>query len=85
MAGARWTGSMSEGLMIGFRAIAATTVGSEHAHLLGALSNEKIDGSVAKVDIGTEQLFLITGLPRAAYRPQLYLSRAERNDAHDQS
>lgn len=48
VAGGRWTGSMGEGLMIGFDAIGATTVGSDLAHLLGALSNETIDGSAAK-------------------------------------
>ena len=83
VAGGRWTGSMGEGLMIGFEAIGATTVGSELAHLLGALSNEKIDGSAAKIDIGTEQLFTVTGVPRAAFRPQVYLPRAERDEAGD--
>ena len=81
--GGHWTGSMGEGLMIGFDAIGATTVGSDLAHLLGGLSNETIDGSAAKVDLGTEQLFTVTGLPRAAYRPQLYVPRVERDDAHD--
>ena len=83
VAGGRWTGSMGEGLMIGFDAIGATTVGSELAHLLGGLSNETIDGSAAKIDIGTEQLFTVTGLPRADYRPQLYVPNAERNGATD--
>lgn len=81
--GGHWTGSMGEGLMIGFDAIGATTIGSDLAHLLGALSNEKIEGSAAKIDLGTEQLFTITGQPRAAYRPQLYLQRVERSEAND--
>jgi carboxyl-terminal processing protease len=83
VAGGHWTGSMGEGLMIGFDAIGATTVGTDHAHLLGALHNETIDGSAAKVDLGTEQLFTVTGLPREAYRPQLYLTRAERSQSSD--
>lgn len=83
VAGGHWTGSMGEGLMIGFDAIGTTTVGSDLAHLLGGLSNETIDSSAAKVDLGTEQLFTVTGLPRAAYRPQLYVSRVERDDVHD--
>ncbi len=83
VAGGRWTGSMGEGLMIGFDAIGATTVGSDLAHLLGALSNETIEGSAAKVDIGTEQLFTVTGLPREAYRPQIYLAQAERTPEGD--
>ncbi len=83
VAGGRWTGSMGEGLMLGFDAIGATTVGSELAHLLGALSDDTIDGSAATVAIGTEELFTVTGLPRAAYRPQLYLARTERDETHD--
>ncbi len=83
VAGGRWTGSMGEGMMIGFDAIGATTVGSDLADLLGGLSNKTIDGSAAKVDLGTEQLFTVTGLPRADYRPQLYLSRADHGDARD--
>ena len=83
VAGGHWTGSMGEGLMIGFDAIGATTVGTDLAHLLGGLSNETIDGSAAKVDIGTEQLFTVTGLPREAYRPNLYLDRAERDRTAD--
>ncbi|WP_195908357.1 hypothetical protein [Novosphingobium sp. Gsoil 351] len=61
VAGGHWTGSMGEGLMIGFDAIGTTTVGSELAHLLGALSNETIAGSKAKVDLGTEELFTVSG------------------------
>ncbi len=83
VAGGRWTGSMGEGLMIGFDAIGATTVGTDMAHLLGALSNETIEGSAAQVDLGTEQLFTVTGLPRERYRPQIYLDRAERMPARD--
>ncbi|MCC2975854.1 hypothetical protein LK533_04080 [Sphingomonas sp. PL-96] len=83
VAGGRWTGSMGEGLMIGFDAIGATTVGSELGDLLGGLSNETIEGSAARIDLGTEQLFTVDGLPREAYRPHLYLPRAERNGSHD--
>lgn len=83
VAGGHWTGSMGEGLMIGFDAIGATTVGTDLAHLLGALSNETIEGSAARVDIGTEQLFTVAGVPREAYRPQIYLTQAERTPAGD--
>jgi carboxyl-terminal processing protease len=83
VAGGHWTGSMGEGLMIGFDAIGATTVGSELAHLLGGLSNETINSSAAKIDIGTEQLFTVTGRPRADYRPNIYVANAERNVGTD--
>ncbi len=83
VAGGRWTGSMGEGLMIGFDAVGATTVGSDLGDLLGALSNTSIPGSAAKIDLGTEQLFTVTGLPRAAYRPQIFLDRAEADGDSD--
>ena len=83
VAGGRWTGSMGEGLMIGFDAIGATTVGSDLAHLLGALSNATLDGSAARIDLGTEQLFTVSGIPREAYHPQIPLRRAERDGADD--
>ncbi|WP_341209300.1 hypothetical protein [uncultured Sphingomonas sp.] len=83
VAGGHWTGSMGEGMMVGFDAIGATTVGTDLAHLLGALSNETIEGSAAQVDIGTEQLFTVTGLPREAYRPHLYMTQAERTSEGD--
>ncbi|WP_313393788.1 hypothetical protein [Sphingobium yanoikuyae] len=83
VAGGRWTGSMGEGLMIGFDAIGVTTIGSDLAHLLGALSNETIEGSSAKVDLGTEQLFTVNGLPREAYHPQILLERVEADDQSD--
>lgn len=83
VAGGHWTGSMGEGMMIGFDAIGATTVGSEHADLLGALSNETIEGSAARIDLGTEQMFTVAGLRREAYRPQIYIPRAERTDGAD--
>lgn len=83
VAGGRWTGSMGEGLMIGFDAIGATTVGAELADLLGGLSNETIAGSAARIDLGTEQLFTVAGAPREDYRPTIALRRAERDGAHD--
>jgi carboxyl-terminal processing protease len=83
VAGGRWTGSMGEGMMIGFDAIGATTIGSELADLLGALSNRTIAGSAAKVDLGTEQLLTVNGMPREAYRPEIFLGRAERDAAND--
>ena len=75
--GGHWTGSMGEGLMIGFEAIGVHTAGSRLAHLLGALSNEQLDLSGARVDIGEEQLFDIRGRPREAFIPDLHIEREE--------
>lgn len=69
--------------MIGFDAIGATTVGCDLAHLLGALSNETIVGSAARIDLGTEQLFTVTGLPREAFKPDVFIDRPERTATDD--
>jgi carboxyl-terminal processing protease len=82
-AGGRWTGSMGEGLMLGFEAIGATTVGSELGDLLGALSNLRIAASAARIDFGTEQLFDVRGRPREDFRPSLFIEAAERTDRGD--
>ena len=81
--GGHWTGSMGEGLMIGFDAIGVPTAGSRLAHLLGALSNETLDLSGAKVDLGEEQLFHVDGRPRETFVPRLYRAAAEAGPARD--
>lgn len=47
------------------------------AHLLGALYNEQLDHSDARVDLGEEQLFDIWGRPREDFVPVLHIGREE--------
>jgi carboxyl-terminal processing protease len=81
--GGRWTGSMGEGLLIGFDALGVTTVGSELGHLLGGISNETLEKSGAKLDLGIEALFHVDGSPREAFKPRRYLPVAERTETGD--
>ncbi|MEO7365606.1 MAG: S41 family peptidase, partial [Sphingomicrobium sp.] len=81
--GGHWTGSMGEGLMIGFKAIGVATAGSRLAHLLGALFNEQLEASCARVDLGEEQLFDIHGHPREDFVPDLHEEREEANAGAD--
>ena len=81
--GGHWTGSMGEGLMIAFRAIGVPTAGSRLAHLLGALVNERLERSIAKVDIGEEQLFDTAGRPRENFVPAIYQETAEASGGSD--
>lgn len=81
--GGRWTGSMGEGLMIGFDALGVPTVGSELGHLLGGIANVTLERSGAKVDLGVEALFHVDGSPREAFRPRRYLPDAERTAGKD--
>jgi Peptidase family S41 len=81
--GGRWTGSMGEGIVIGFDALGARSVGSEMGHLLGALFHETLIASGAHVELAEEQLFHVDGTPREAFRPRLYVEPAEATPRSD--
>ena len=65
-----WTGSMGEGIAIGFDAVeAATIVGTPMAQLLGATDHFELPQSHFGVNIPTEKLFHVNGTPREAFVP----------------
>ena len=66
----RWTGSMGEGLAIGFDAIGARVVGDPMAGLLGAVYDYRLENSGLVIKLPTERLFTVDGLPREAFRPE---------------
>ncbi len=67
-----WTGSMGEGMAIGFDAMhRATVVGTPMAHLAGAVSDEKLPNTGADVAYPTEQIFHINGTPRQNWLPPI--------------
>lgn len=65
----RWTGSMGEGLAIGFHAIGAQIQGTSMAGLLGAVYDEKLPNSGLVVKIPVESLFSMNGNPREEFTP----------------
>lgn len=65
----RWTGSMGEGLAIGFDAIGAKVVGHCMAGLLGAIYDFRLPGSGLVLKIPTERLSAIDGTPREEFCP----------------
>jgi len=79
----RWTGSMGEGMTIGFDAIGATTAGSEMGHLLGAVRSDTLPTSGASIDYGSEILFHVRGTLREDYVPTLYVKAAEKTQDRD--
>lgn len=81
--GGRWTGSMGEGLMVGFDAIGAHTIGSDLGDLLGGIQNRRLAASQARIDLGTEQLLHVNGVPREQFRPKTFLANAERSVTGD--
>lgn len=66
----RWTGSMGEGLAIGFDALGARVEGGPMAGLLGAISDLSLPRSGLVIKLPTERLSSIEGLPRENFRPE---------------
>ncbi len=65
-----WTGSMGEGMAIGFDAMQrAIVVGTRMAGLAGAVSDEKLPKTGVNVAYSTEQIFHVDGTPRQAWLP----------------
>ncbi len=65
----RWTGSMGEGLAIGFDAIGARVEGGPMAGLLGAVYDYKLEQSGLVIKFPTERLFHVDGTPREQFVP----------------
>jgi C-terminal processing protease CtpA/Prc len=66
----RWTGSMGEGLAIGFDAIGARVEGSRMAGLLGAIYDHRLERSGQVIKIPTERLYAVDGTPRERFVPR---------------
>ncbi len=66
----RWTGSMGEGLAIGFDAIGAEVTGTRMAGLLGAVYDRGLEHSGLIVKLPAERLLSPSGLPREAFVPR---------------
>ena len=65
----RWTGSMGEGLAIGFRAIGAQLEGSRMAGLRGAIYDHPLGESNLMIKLPTERLYVVDGTPREEVVP----------------
>ena len=79
-----WTGSMGEGLAIGFDATrAGVIVGTPMAGLLGATYRFELPHSRVGVNLPAEQLFHVNGTPREAFVPPVAVdpSAPATNDA----
>ena len=65
----RWTGSMGEGLAIGFAAFGAHVEGTPMAGLKGAVYDFKLPSSGLTVKLPAERLYTVSGLPREKFVP----------------
>ncbi|MBN4071050.1 hypothetical protein JYT72_00940 [Crocinitomix catalasitica] len=72
----RWTGSMGEGLAIGFEGIErAKIVGSEMQRLAGAMNGFSFKHQNFGYRISTEKLYHVNGSPREKYVPTNYMNQ----------
>ena len=67
----RWTGSMGEGLAIGFGAVGVDVVGTRMAGLLGAIYDHPLEHSGLILKLPTERLMTVDGIPRERFVPRL--------------
>ena len=72
----RWTGSMGEGLAVGFDALGVPVCGSPMAGLLGAIEDVRLEHSGQVVKFATERLATVSGVPREQFRPRPLDDRA---------
>lgn len=74
----RWTGSMGEGMAIGFDAMKRVKViGSEMAKLLGAIDGFELFETKIGFQIPTERLYHVNGTPREKYQPKVLTKNIE--------
>ncbi|WP_280151650.1 S41 family peptidase [Piscinibacter sp. XHJ-5] len=77
-----WTGSMGEGLAIGFDATrSATVVGTAMAGLLGATDPIVLPHTGIALNLPTERLYHVNGTPRETFRPGVLVDVAH-SDSH---
>lgn len=70
----RWTGSMGEGIAIGFDATSsATVIGTKMAGLRGAVEGTEFSGAGFSLYFPTEQIFHINGMPRHQWTPKIFV------------
>ena len=65
----RWTGSMGEGIAIGFAALGARVEGSRMAQLKGAVYDFALPSSGLVVKLPAERLYTVSGQPREDFVP----------------
>ncbi len=74
----RWTGSMGEGIAIGFDGMKrAKIIGTEMAGLIGAISNFQLSETKIGFQFPTERLYHINGTPREKFVPGIVTANIE--------
>jgi carboxyl-terminal processing protease len=79
-----WTGSMGEGIAIGFDATGAgTVVGTAMAGLLGATDHIALPHTGIGLNLPTERLYHVDGTPREVFQPKMPVDATRQNSGED--
>lgn len=77
----RWTGSMGEGIAIGFDGMKrAKIIGTPMAGLLGAVTNFELTETKIRFQFPTERLYHINGKPRETFIPEILTENIEKTE-----
>lgn len=79
----RWTGSMGEGMAVGFDALGVDVMGSPMAGLLGAIGDYRLEETGWIFKLPFERLSHVDGTPREAFEPPLRTGPGFAGDAND--
>ncbi len=75
-----WTGSMGEGMAIGFDGMKkAKIIGTQMAGLIGAVSNFQLSETKIGFQFPTERLYHINGIPRENFMPETLTQNIEQS------
>ncbi len=66
----RWTGSMGEGIAIGFAALGARVEGTQMSQLKGAVYDFALPSTGMVVKLPAERMYTVAGQPRELFRPE---------------
>jgi carboxyl-terminal processing protease len=79
-----WTGSVSEGIVIGFDALKrSTTIGTKMARLNGAVYSFTMPRSGIGFSIPAEKLFHVNGTPRENFIPTIEVDLVDQKNGED--
>ena len=74
----RWTGSMGEGIAMGFDGLErAEVVGTEMRKLLGNMYGYSIKGTDIKFNISREKVYDLSGVSKQDYIPKYYINQSQ--------
>ncbi len=80
----RWTGSMGEGIAVGFDGLErAKTVGTKMAGLTGAVYSFELPYTKFRVNFTAEKLYHINGIPREEYVPNIEVDLTQQTNGVD--